>query len=697
MKISNITIKNYRLLKDFSIDLEDELSLILGKNNTGKTSLLSILDKFLNYSERKKFSFDDLNIETRNQLVKLTNGEQPIPENYTPIGISMRIKIQYSETDDLANIAKIIMDLDPNNNIIVLGFDYAISRDELEKAKIAFQAHLVKHPGRNALEFLSENHEEYFGKVKQKSIAFDTKSKAIIESKYIDLAKSGINLRTILCFQYISAKRDVTNKDNDKTLSHQTSKIYKKSEESKEQIDAIEQFKGTIYDTDKSLTCIYENMFGQIIKKIKKFGGMTNDDTIIRIMSTLQHRELLDGNTTVMYSHSNIDLPEHYNGLGYMNLISMIFDLEVIINAFKRTLKELPASINLLVIEEPEAHTHPQMQYVFIKNIKQLIRDSVKRSDGITINLQYLITTHSSHIVSESSFDDIKYLKRSEANCVISKNIKDLMNEYTDGEKNPGFRFLKQYLTLNRSELFFADKAILIEGDTERILVPAMMKKLDVEYPPAAGIQPICSQNISIIEVGAYSQIFERFIEFIGIRTLVITDFDTYFVDNSSGEDETKHCCPDDSRATATSNSSLIYFHGKSRTDIPYFCSLSIDKKTVKKTTEWSADPQGKLLIAYQTSENGYHGRSFEDSFFELNKEFINDESHDFQSIRSKWRNKYKEGTATALELSEKGVISKPSLAIEILLNGNAETEGEHSKWKTPEYIREGLEWLRKN
>lgn len=98
--------------------------------------------------------------------------------------------------------------------------------------------------------------------------------------------------------------------------------------------------------------------------------------------------------------------------------------------------------------------------------------------------------------------------------------------EYTDNGEEQNYRFLKKYLTLNRAELFFADKAIFIEGDTERILLPAMMKKVDIEKPE----DPLLSQNISIIEVGAHSHIFERFIEFIGIKGIIITDIDSYYL-----------------------------------------------------------------------------------------------------------------------------------------------------------------------
>lgn len=48
MFIRSVKVQNFRLLKNFSIDLEKELSLVIGKNNCGKTSLLQILDKVLN-------------------------------------------------------------------------------------------------------------------------------------------------------------------------------------------------------------------------------------------------------------------------------------------------------------------------------------------------------------------------------------------------------------------------------------------------------------------------------------------------------------------------------------------------------------------------------------------------------------------------------------------------------------------------
>ena len=132
--------------------------------------------------------------------------------------------------------------------------------------------------------------------------------------------------------------------------------------------------------------------------------------------SILEEKNILTENTSVMFRHNGEQLlPEDYNGLGYMNLIAMIFEIEVILYNFKKEkqiniIQEIPSDINLLFIEEPEAHTHPQMQYIFIKNIKDVLEEGTLTTGGTNINLQTIISTHSSHIVAESDFNDIKYL-----------------------------------------------------------------------------------------------------------------------------------------------------------------------------------------------------------------------------------------------------------------------------------------------
>lgn len=695
MQIYKIQVENFRLLKNFSIDIEEELSLVIGKNNTGKTSILSALDKFLNRSDNNKFHFDDFNIDFKEELSELIIGDILDPNNYIEKGIKLKIFIEYTETCNLENLSKVMMDLDPENNRIVLGFEYILPYNNYINLKSDWENFKIKeehkheendqYKAKGLYDFLADNFSNYFH-FQRKSIEINKDTQITNENNYIDLDKELISTKDIINFKYISARRDVANKDIDKTLSTQTSKIYEKTETKQRQNEAVEVFKDKLSETDDQLSRIYVDLFHDIIAKVGDFGGIKPNESEIEIISNLQHRELLKGNTTVVYKHDDHNkLPEHYNGLGYMNLIYMIFEIEILIQEFKREKERKPADINLLFIEEPEAHTHPQMQYVFIKNIKKLLREGIKREDGECRKLQYIITTHSSHIVADSDFDDVKYLKKNGCNSVDAKNLKDLKKDYDERSKE--YHFLTQYLTISRAEIFFAEKVVLIEGDTERILIPTMMKKIDIEEAEKYKhigekdpYLPLLSQNISIIEVGAYSHIFDKFIDFLGIKSLIITDLDAI---NADGE----KCRVSD--GISYSNSAIShYFGGKTINELKN-CILT-DKIFSKVDNTWTAQENGKLCITYQTTESGYNARSFEDAFIHINREFVNSNKDKFKGLKNK---ELFETDNDAYDLAAKCIKKKTYFAMDIIFHTN-ET---FNNWEIPSYIKEGLLWLKKD
>src|SRR3546814_3966855 len=84
---------------------------------------------------------------------------------------------------------------------------------------------------------------------------------------------------------------------------------------------------------------------------------------------------------------------------------------------------------------------------------------------------------------------------------------------------------LHQYPTLSRCDLCVADKAILIEGTSERLLLPSMLRKTD---EAAAGQPQLSSQYLTVMEVGgAYAQRFYDLLNFLELRTRIITDIDS--------------------------------------------------------------------------------------------------------------------------------------------------------------------------
>ena len=404
MILEKIKIQNFRLLKKFEIDLQSNLSLVVGKNNCGKTSLLAILEKMLT-NESKHFTWNDFNLETQQAIYeKQISKDNPMSDNDS---IQMKLFIKYNKEDSYANLHNFMMDLDPNSNIVVLEFNYICTEDSLKRLKSDLKENGVSETNDfdNFSKFMKKNLKEYFI-LKKYSCGYDNNKNEVTEERSKELKDSDI--RKLICFRSIKANREASNKTNDHSLSSLSAQYYKLTKEKNTLV--IDELQKVIKDTDEKLNDVYngtpenQGVFHDIVSSIKRFGGYP-DETKVSIQSAIEDKDLLKDNTILYYEHKGKHLPETYNGLGYLNLIGMIFEIETIIAEFKKNNEGAPSDINLLFLEEPEAHTHPQLQYIFIKNIKKLIEEKKE-----VMGVQTIITTHSSHIVSDSDFDDMMVL-----------------------------------------------------------------------------------------------------------------------------------------------------------------------------------------------------------------------------------------------------------------------------------------------
>lgn len=703
MFLSKITVQNFRLLKEFSIDLEKELSLIIGKNNSGKTSLLYLLDKIFHWRDKGGcIHIDDFNLDYKKSLVDMLVKDEVIDEKeYQEDGIRLRLYIKYNDDDDLSNVGLIMMDLDENNYYVVLGYDYVLPYEAYCRLREKAKANADKHKTsiqEEVEKLLDKSIANYFV-LRKKSIAYDAATNKINENDYIDLKnRPQFHEDALISIGYIDAKRQVANKENDKTLSLQTAELFNQLQSDDNEV--IDNFIQTISESDKKLGEVYNDMFSSVLDKVEEMGGVKPKETKLQVTSSLKSQNLLKGNTKVVYEHTGVQLPEDHNGLGYMNLISMIFQIEIIRQTFMKGRNGKMADINLLIIEEPEAHTHPQMQYIFIKNIKKLLNAPLTTKDEYR-KIQSIISTHSSHIVSESEFGDIKYMRRI-GNEVIAKNLKDLQNEY-DNDEQQWYTFLKHYLTLSRSELFFADKAIFIEGDTERILLPILMKKLDQEElcDEDKNELPLCKQNISIIEVGAYSHIFGKFINFIGLEKVVIfTDLD---VGKKGGNGHIEKTEYDGTDKMLTSNNALKDYFAKMKEGndlkVNHLISLTDTQRTFSwdaNNTKWEQQEDGNMRVCFQMKENDYQSRTFEDNFFIINKDFLQENQDRIWGLKKNKLKAYLNSQISAYDLAETGIESKATFAVEIIFNSKKVDDKEFSGWNIPKYIKDGLLWIRK-
>lgn len=172
--------------------------------------------------------------------------------------------------------------------------------------------------------------------------------------------------------------------------------------------------------------------------------------------------------------------------------------------------------IHLVLIEEPEAHLHVQVQQVFIKNAYNILRNHPILKNKSTFNTQMVVSTHSSNIALECSFSDLRYFRRTKNSQGLPISV--VINLSTVfGTANATTRFIARYLKSTHCDLFFADAAIFIEGTGERVFMPYFINT----YPL------LDDAYVSVLEIGGrYAHLFKPLIDILGISCLVITDLD---------------------------------------------------------------------------------------------------------------------------------------------------------------------------
>lgn len=665
MFINKIEVHNFRLLQHSILDLESQedkdLSILIGRNNSGKTSFIMLFDKFLKNSS--KFNFDDFPISIRKKIFEINEDT-----DVNDISIKLIIEITYSDKDNLGNLSEFILDLNPAENKVRILFECCIDKKKLLKELSGVKTESKKR-------FIKKNLGNY---LTYKIYSFDTYENLKTESRDKLIEKDKKAIENLINYQVIHAKRSVSSSESGdnskKVLSSLATSYYNKKTENQLTSDDLDIINASLLKMDEILEEKYEEFFDGFLNKSKDFLEMTE----MRVVSDLESKEIISNHSKIVYGSEDNSLPEHLNGLGYMNILYLLLQLEI----KKEFLIEGKRDINLLFVEEPEAHTHPQMQTVFIEKVRTLLSDIP--------SLQTFITTHSSHIVKNSNFKDIRYFYHDleQKNVIVKNFYTELQKKYKDEESE--FKFLKQYLSISSAELFFAEKIIFIEGLTEKLLLPYFIKQYDNSSTDEAKLS---SQNISIIEIGANAKAFSHFIEFLGIKALVITDIDTTLKTitqrKKKGSDETidaiSYPANPVKNATHISNATIRRFYNSPKFD-------QVDEweswfEELKKDAHHKED--SKIKLSFQLEENSYHGRSFEESFISINVDNLKTNIAEIKGLCSDA--KVELDTVTDFDALTKSILDKKSEFASSLL-WLALTKD--IAWNMPSYIKKGLVWI---
>jgi predicted ATP-dependent endonuclease of OLD family len=587
MHIEHVEVGNFRKLQRVRVDFAETTTVFVGANNSGKTSAMVALRYFL--VDRTEFSINDFTLSNWKSFEAFGEALEALVPGQPEAGMDWDAVLPHLDLwltvpmAELHYVQKILPTLDWAGGLIGVRLrfeprDMDAFRHEYmtaRKAAVDVLAAAVTAGGgaapdseepfalwpRSMMDFLSVKLRAHF---EVKAYLLDPNMleppKAGIASPQALPAGSepieGDPLKRIIRIDEISAQRgfgfgtgsgraDNSNEDptpkGGKKLSAQLRSYYTQHLDPFDQPEPkdLEALKA-LHQAQTAFGKRLAKCFSAALDELEAIGYPGVTDPKLTVTTNIKPIDGLNHASAVQYSvptHASTPggfehrLPEDSNGLGYQNLVSIVFALMSFRDKWMKVGKAsknldpedaiLPP-LHLVLVEKPEAHLHAQVQQVFITQAYNVLRKHDKLNTSTDLRTQLVVSTHSSHIAHESEFSSLRYFRRLPVKAIDGAVpvtcVVNLSEVFGTGDETA--RFAKRYLKATHCDLFFADGAVLVEGPAERILVPHFVRtRSDYDF--------LKRRYVTWLEIGgSHAHRLRTLIDNLGLNTLIITDID---------------------------------------------------------------------------------------------------------------------------------------------------------------------------
>lgn len=638
MKLTRIEIFNFRKLRRARLDMSDKQTLLVGANNSGKTSAMKALRKFL--KDRGGLDTRDVTASNWPEIEDIAAAWSKETEvdlspllNQLPF-IDVWLQANMSELHHVAHLIPTLtwtggplgvrIRLEPKKAADISA-QYLTARQAAQtlQPEGATANGFALWP-RDFREFLDKRLNDLF---ELNAYLLDPASFAItdtVEPLPLPPLSEGIGANPfagLIHIREINAQRGFADAgdgkgDDDEGANAVSRKIAsqiqpyfrKHIDPEKDPTPSDVRALQAIHDAETTFNARLKDGFADAIKELENLGypgGLNNPKLFIA--TQIKPVDGLDHPAAVQYDisgdTSGVKLPEGYNGLGFQNLISMVFQLmrfrddwmqvgkfkSQVVNPDDRGIEPL----QLVLIEEPEAHLHVQVQQVFMARAHKVLRNHDDlRDDGSVFTTQLVVSTHSGHLAHAAAFEELRYFKRELPNhgVVPTATVANMTGLF--GEDDETRRFVTRYLLSTHFDLFFADAIIVIEGSAERILLPNLIQH---HYPVLA------TSYVSFLELGgSHAHRMRPLIEALELPTLIITDLDAVAEVDKGGKIVKESALPCYGAGQTTANHVL-------KTWVPKLSDIdTLLAPPLKARCHTATDRP--IAVSYQTLQNVTHG-----------------------------------------------------------------------------------------